>query len=101
MAKKKLESLEQSAQSECLELLIEFLSGLQRIPQKYCLLCGAKTARRLDIGCINWVAQLAERRSFYRDFITVKLFDATQLSHHSLKLCQLGLHLFSLPRCNA
>jgi hypothetical protein len=47
---KKPESLEQSAQSECLELLIEFLTGLQRIPQKYCLLCGAKTARRLDIG---------------------------------------------------
>jgi|GEM_PF-4355160 len=32
-------------QPEHIELLIEFLTAFQRIPQKYCLLCKAKTTR--------------------------------------------------------
>jgi hypothetical protein len=32
-------------QPEHIELIIEFLTAFQRIPQKYCLLCKAKTTR--------------------------------------------------------
>jgi hypothetical protein len=44
MTQKKIEFPPQAKQlqSEHIELLIEFLTAFQNIPQKYCLLCKAK-----------------------------------------------------------
>jgi hypothetical protein len=44
MIQKKIE-FPPKPQPEHIELLIEFLTAFQRIPQKYCMLCRAKTTR--------------------------------------------------------
>jgi len=51
MAKKQTPSDQapQQLQPDCLELLKEFVKEFERIPQRYCRFCRAKTALGIDV----------------------------------------------------
>jgi hypothetical protein len=51
MAKKQKQPSEpaQHTQPDCLELLKEFVKEFERIPQRYCRFCKAKTALGIDV----------------------------------------------------
>lgn len=97
-ARRKLpESPEQQPQPEHIELLIELISVFQKIPQKYCLLCKAKTrlgleAHRIDCALLTRMVDLQSRKDQLGGSIGDQLGSALKK-----KIYQMRLDLAHLP----